>query len=138
MASEYRQITRYEDIPPIVRGAILAAEDKNFFSHSGVDYSGFVRVVWKLRMRDLMGRLTHMGRRVAVNSAGILPQGGSTITQQLVRGYFLKTMTAQENSDQLRPSQTFSAKTEPILRLWWSRTTPRCLRLPPWLKHPKT
>ena len=44
MASEYRQITRYEDIPPIVRDAILAAEDKNFFSHSGVDYSGFVRV----------------------------------------------------------------------------------------------
>ena len=44
MASEYRQITRYEDIPPIVRSAILAAEDKNFFSHSGIDGSGFVRV----------------------------------------------------------------------------------------------
>jgi penicillin-binding protein 1A len=105
MASEYRQITRYEDIPPIVRGAILAAEDKNFFSHGGIDYSGFVRVVCKLRIRDLLGRLTHMGRRDVVNSAAIFPQGGSTITQQLVRGYFLKTMTAQENSDQLRHAQ---------------------------------
>jgi penicillin-binding protein 1A len=105
MASEYREKTRYEDIPPIVRDAILAAEDKNFFSHSGVDYAGFVRVLCKLRIRNLMGRLMHLGRRDAVNSAAIFPQGGSTITQQLVRGYFLKTMTAQENSDQLRHSQ---------------------------------
>jgi penicillin-binding protein 1A len=108
MASEYRQITRYEDIPPIVRGAILAAEDKNFFSHSGIDYAGFVRVVCKLRIRDLLGRLTHVGRRDVVNSAAIFPQGGSTITQQLVRGYFLKTMTAQENSDQLRHTQSLA------------------------------
>jgi penicillin-binding protein 1A len=105
MASEYRQITRYEDIPPIVRSAILAAEDKNFFSHSGVDYSGLARVVGKLRIWNLAGRLTRMGRRDAANSAAIFPQGGSTITQQLVRGYFLKTMTAQENSRQLRHSQ---------------------------------
>jgi len=105
IASEYRQITRYEDIPPIVRGAILAAEDKNFFSHRGIDYSGFARVLCKLRIRNLLGRLTKMGRRDAVNSAAIFPQGGSTITQQLVRGYFLKTMTAQEDSDQLQHSQ---------------------------------
>jgi membrane peptidoglycan carboxypeptidase len=105
LASEYRQITRYEDIPAIVRNAILAAEDKNFFSHSGVDYSGFARVLSKLRTRDLLGRLTQMGGRNTVDSAAIFPQGGSTITQQLVRGYFLKTMTAQENSDELRHSQ---------------------------------
>ena len=108
MASEYRQITRYEEIPPIVRGAILAAEDKNFFSHNGIDYSGFARVVCKLRIVNLLGRLTKMGKRDAVNTAAIFPQGGSTITQQLVRGYFLKTMTAQENSDQLRHSQTLA------------------------------
>ena len=101
-AAEYRQIIGYEDIPPVVRGAILAAEDKNFFSHSGVDYAGFARVLCKLRVWNLLGRLTKMGRRDTLNSAAIFPQGGSTITQQLVRGYFLKTMTAQENSDQLR------------------------------------
>jgi penicillin-binding protein 1A len=105
IASEYRQIVGYEDIPPVVRGAILAAEDKNFFSHSGVDYTGFVRVLSKLRIWNLLGRLTKMGRRDTVDSAAIFPQGGSTITQQLVRGYFLKTMTARENSDQLRHSQ---------------------------------
>jgi len=105
MASESRQITQYEEIPPIVRDAILAAEDKNFFSHSGVDYTGFARVLCKIRLGNLIGRFARMGRRDSANNSAIFPQGGSTITQQLVRGYFLKTMTAQENSDQLRHSQ---------------------------------
>jgi penicillin-binding protein 1A len=105
MASECRQITRYEDIPPIIRGAIIAAEDKNFFSHSGFDYSGFVRALSKIKILNFIGRLTKIGQQDEVNSASIFPQGGSTITQQLVRGYFLKTMIAQENSDQLRHSQ---------------------------------
>jgi membrane carboxypeptidase/penicillin-binding protein len=103
MASESRQISRYEEIPPVVRDALLAAEDKNFFSHSGVDYSGFARVLCKIRLGDLVGRLARIGSRDAANNSAIFPQGGSTITQQLVRGYFLKTMTAQENTDQLRP-----------------------------------
>ncbi|HLK67078.1 MAG TPA: penicillin-binding transpeptidase domain-containing protein [Bryobacteraceae bacterium] len=102
MSSEFRQITQYEEIPPIVRDAMLAAEDKNFFSHSGIDYSAFARVLFKLRLGDLFGRLVKMGRRDAANNSAIFPQGGSTITQQLVRGYFLKTMMAQENSGQLR------------------------------------
>ena len=102
MASESRQLTRYEEIPPIVREAILAAEDKNFFSHSGVDYTGFARVLCKIRFGNLIGRLSRMGSRDAANNSAIFPQGGSTITQQLVRGYFLKTVTAEENSDQLR------------------------------------
>ena len=105
MASEYREITTYEDVPPIVRGAILAAEDKNFFSHNGIDYTGFARVLCKLRILNLLGRLTKMGKRDAANSAAIFPQGGSTITQQLVRGYFLKTMTAQEDGGPLRHQQ---------------------------------
>src|SRR5450759_1633671 len=102
MASESRRITRYEEIPPIVRDAILAAEDKNFFSHSGVDYTGFARGLCKIRLGNLIGRLWRMGSRDAANNSAIFPQGGSTITQQLVRGYFLKTVTAQENSGQLR------------------------------------
>ena len=63
MASEYRQITRYEDIPPVVRDAILAAEDKNFFSHSGVDYAGLARVLCKLRIRNLALN-TQLGRGI--------------------------------------------------------------------------
>jgi penicillin-binding protein 1A len=105
MATEYRQITAYPDLPPIMRDALLAAEDKNFFSHNGIDYSGFARVAHKLKFGDLMARLTKMGRRDSLDIAAIFPQGGSTITQQLVRGYFLKDMTAQENSDQLRNSK---------------------------------
>ncbi len=102
MSSESRQITRYGELPPIVRDAILAAEDKNFFSHSGVDYTGFARVLCKIRLGNLIGRLVKLGSRDSANNSAIFPQGGSTITQQLVRGYFLKTMTDQENSDQLR------------------------------------
>ena len=49
MSSESREITRYGELPPIVRDAILAAEDKNFFSHSGIDYSGFARVLCKIK-----------------------------------------------------------------------------------------
>ena len=105
MAAEFREITKYEDIPLIVRDAMLAAEDKNFFSHSGIDYTGFARVLYKLRVRNLMARFTHMGGQDAGNRAAIFPQGASTITQQLVRGYFLKTLTAQENSTQLQPHQ---------------------------------
>jgi penicillin-binding protein 1A len=104
MATEHRWISRYEDIPPVVSNAILAAEDKNFFSHNGVDYSSIPRVLSKLRIRSFLGRFTKLGRRDAVNSSPIFPQGGSTITQQLVRGYFLQTVTARENSNQLRRS----------------------------------
>ena len=38
LAREYRRVVSYDEIPPVLRHAILAAEDKNFFFHSGVDY----------------------------------------------------------------------------------------------------
>jgi len=101
LAKEYRKITKYEDIPPIVRDAIIAAEDKNFFSHSGVDYSVIPRVLGKVRIRALAARFIGLGRQDEVESPALLPQGGSTITQQLVRGHFLKDLTAKENSSQL-------------------------------------
>jgi len=108
MAREYRRNITYEDIPPIVRDAILATEDKNFFTHSGVDYSVIPRVLGKIRIGTLIARVTGLRRQDEVNSSAIFPHGGSTITQQLVRCHFLKdltvfkNMTAQENSNQLR------------------------------------
>jgi penicillin-binding protein 1A len=102
LAREHRQITEYNSIPPIVRDAILAAEDKNFFSHNGVDYSGFPRVLWKVRLGTLVARLIGLPRQKEVDDPIIFPQGGSTITQQLVRGHFLKALTAEENSNRLR------------------------------------
>ena len=97
LAREYRKITKYQDIPPIVRDAIIATEDKRFFSHSGVDYAVIPRVLGKVRMRALAARLIGLGRQ----DDALFPQGGSTITQQLVRGHFLKNLTAKENSNQL-------------------------------------
>jgi penicillin-binding protein 1A len=108
MARDYRRNIKYEDIPPIVREAIIATEDKNFFTHSGVDYSVIPRVLSKIRIRSLRERLTRLRRGNEVNRPAIFPHGGSTITQQLVRSHFLKNMTVfqnmtdQENSNQLR------------------------------------
>jgi penicillin-binding protein 1A len=44
---ERRIIVPYDDIPPMVRGAFLAAEDRRFFQHSGVDVTGFSRAMLK-------------------------------------------------------------------------------------------
>jgi penicillin-binding protein 1A len=102
LAREYRQITHYEDIPPIVRDAILATEDKHFFSHNGLDYFSMPRVLGKVRVSALVGRVATGGRHDNTSGRAIFPQGGSTITQQLVRGAFLRHQTSLENSYQLR------------------------------------
>ena len=67
----------------MVREAILATEDQRFFAHNGVDYAT-VPACLRIRMRTL---IAHLLGRGAVDEAGapaIFPQGGSTITQQLV------------------------------------------------------
>ena len=102
LAREYRDITRYADIPPVVRDAILAAEDKRFFSHNGVDYLSVPRVVGKVRLGAWGTRVATRGRRDNMSGPAIFPQGGSTITQQLVRGVFLRNQTSRENSYDLQ------------------------------------
>ena len=37
LAREYRRVVTYDEVPPVLRHAILSAEDKHFFIHSGVD-----------------------------------------------------------------------------------------------------
>ena len=102
LARQYRHITQYADIPPVVREAILAAEDKRFFSHNGVDYLSIPRVIGKVRVGAWGTRLLTGGRRDNTRGPAIFPQGGSTITQQLARGVFLERQTSQENSYQLQ------------------------------------
>jgi len=62
---------RYEDIPPQMRAAMIAVEDKRFRGHVGVDPLGVARS-FKVRFES-----------------GRWKQGGSTITQQLARNIFL-------------------------------------------------
>ena len=94
LAREYRHVVTYDEVPPILRQAILAAEDKSFFSHSGVDYRALPRVVQKMTARSV-SEWWKGGHGFRL----LLPQGGSTITQQLVRGYFLQDMTSRADGD---------------------------------------
>jgi penicillin-binding protein 1A len=95
LAREYREVVSYEEVPPVLRHAILAAEDKNFFAHSGVDYRALPRVLYKAAMSSVGSWWNGDGFRLR------LPQGGSTLTQQLVRGYFLRDRRSRENDSTL-------------------------------------
>ncbi len=66
-----RELVKYSDIPPVMVQATLAIEDRRFFEHSGINFARTVQAVWEDVIRQ---------RRA---------QGGSTITQQLARGFFL-------------------------------------------------
>ncbi len=66
-----RQVVKYTDIPKVMVDAVLAIEDRRFFEHSGVNFIRVFEAVWI----DLT-RQRH-------------EQGGSTITMQLSRGFFL-------------------------------------------------
>ena len=92
---QYRRVVSYDEVPVILREAILATEDKNFFSHDGVDYTVLPRVAQKTVSRSL-ATWWH-GDEALIRLR--LPQGGSTLTQQLVRGYFLEDRTTQEGGE---------------------------------------
>jgi penicillin-binding protein 1A len=96
LAREYRRVVTYDEVPLILRQAILAAEDNHFFSHSGVDYHALPRVVQKTAARS-MSEWWKGGHGLRL----LLPQGGSTLTQQLVRGYFLQDLTSRTDQDAL-------------------------------------
>jgi penicillin-binding protein 1A len=115
LARERREITRYDEIPPVVRDAILSAEDKRFFSHGGVDYVSLIRVALKVRLGMLAARLLRWGRHDEAQGAALFPQGGSSITQQLVRGSFLRRVTARENSYELRPTGLVARLLSPVI-----------------------
>ncbi len=66
-----RVLVSYEDLPEYVVDAFVSAEDGRFFEHPGIDYQGIIRAL------------------VQLIGTGEIRSGGSTITQQLARDYFL-------------------------------------------------
>ncbi len=77
-----REPLNYEEIPEPIIQAFLAAEDDRFFEHPGVDYQGLIRAAIQLLL------------------TGERRQGGSTITMQVARNFFLsskKTYTRKLN-----------------------------------------
>jgi len=82
---EQRRLVSIKEIPEHVIQAVLAAEDSRFHAHFGVDPWGILRALYV--------NLTH----------GDIRQGGSTITQQLAKNYFLT------------PERTFSRKIKEVL-----------------------
>ena len=75
LIGEFGEIKRrpisFENIPPNIKNAFLAAEDDKFFNHQGISYSGLIRSV--LRCLSPQGCVG----------------GGGTISMQVVRGYLL-------------------------------------------------
>lgn len=68
---EDRLVVAPEDTPPLLIETLKVVEDRNFDTHFGFDIKGMLRALW------------------ANVRAGGIEQGGSTLTQQLVRSYYL-------------------------------------------------
>ncbi|MFN8627950.1 MAG: PBP1A family penicillin-binding protein [Candidatus Binatia bacterium] len=68
---EERHLVRLDEVPPLLLRAIIDVEDQRFYEHHGIDVSGIVRALWV----DLR--------------SGRVEQGGSTLTQQLMKNFFL-------------------------------------------------
>ena len=73
-ATEKRVFVPVKAMPPLVIKAFLAAEDKNFYSHPGVDFEAMLRA-------GLMDVVRHF--------AGRRPVGASTITQQVAKNFLV-------------------------------------------------
>ena len=70
---ERRAVVAIQDVPDVMKQAILSAEDDRFYQHGGIDYIGIMRAAGT----NLLGG----GKR----------QGASTITQQVARNFFLSS-----------------------------------------------
>jgi penicillin-binding protein 1B len=68
---EERRLVRLQDVPPLLITTLQAVEDRDFKHHYGIDWGGIARAAW-VNLRE-----------------GEVRQGGSTLTQQLVRNLYL-------------------------------------------------
>jgi membrane peptidoglycan carboxypeptidase len=79
-----RQILMPNQIPAMVQHVMVSAEDKHFYNEGGVSFTGIVRAA------------------IADLTSGSVQQGGSTITQELVRNYYDGIGTAQTASRKIK------------------------------------
>lgn len=104
---EKRRIpVKYEDIPPTLIHAVLATEDQRFFDHAGVDLMGLGRAAIKMVQ------------------TGTKSQGGSTITMQVARNFFLsrkKTFLRKFNEIMLAIKIDRELPKEKILELYLNK-----------------
>jgi penicillin-binding protein 1A len=70
---ERRNVLRFDEIPDVMKSAILSAEDDRFYQHGGIDWTGVARAT--------LANLTHMSKT----------QGASTITMQVARNFYLSS-----------------------------------------------
>ncbi|MDA9720278.1 transglycosylase domain-containing protein [bacterium] len=103
---ERRELISFQQIPENLKNAVLAAEDKDYFNHSGVKISSLVRA--------LLGELT-----------GSPSGGGGTISMQVVRSYLLSTeRTYERKLKEIYLAwrlEEFMSKEE-ILQLYFNKT----------------
>lgn len=100
---ERRAVVRLADTPPILRQAILAAEDERFYQHGGVDTIGVVRAA----LSNLLSREVR--------------EGASTITMQVARNFFLsseKTFRRKINEAMLAFKIEHTLSKDQILELY--------------------
>jgi penicillin-binding protein 1A len=108
-ANERRLYLPIQAVPKLVTNAFIAAEDKNFYQHPGVDITGIGRAAW-IYVQNYGG-----SRR---------PQGASTITQQVAKNFLLTdelsiTRKIKEALLALRIERTYSK--DKILELYLNR-----------------
>lgn len=77
-ATEQRVFVPLKEVPPNLINAFIAAEDKNFWTHSGIDIVGIFRAF----LTNIKNKVMGGGRRMV---------GASTITQQVAKNFFLSS-----------------------------------------------
>jgi penicillin-binding protein 1B len=98
-----QKLVSFKDLPKDYVNAVIAIEDRQFFEHSGINFRGIARALW----RDA--------------SEGQLQEGGSSITQQLVKNFFLTPeRTAKRKLQEMMIAVTLETKLnkEEILQLY--------------------
>jgi penicillin-binding protein 1A len=100
LAKEYRRIIKFDEIPKPVIYAILAAEDKNFFKHNGVDWKAFSRSIWKNLVHSIKAadEVYNQKRDIKISKVIVFQQGASTLTQQLVEEVFSEELFNREEN----------------------------------------